>query len=195
MPNWEHSELFLFLLFFVPGFISLKIYDLLIPGDRRDVRSVLTEAIGYSSINFAILSPIIFLFVFGHGAFHYLGVQMAAIFFFLFVAPAIWPFLLVRIFRSRQAARYLVNLIPKPWDVVFRGLGESWIIVHMADGRRVGGRYAKGSQASSYPADEQLYLKEVWRLDEEGRFIGKVERTGGVIVGMKDVQALEFFEA
>jgi len=125
MPNWEHSELFLFLLFFVPGFISLKIYDLLIPGDRRDVRSVLTEAIGDSSINFAILSPIIFLFVFGHGAFHYLGVQMAAIFFFLFVAPAIWPFLLVRIFRSRQAARYLVNPIPKPWDVVFRGLAKA----------------------------------------------------------------------
>jgi hypothetical protein len=117
------------------------------------------------------------------------------IFFIFFAAPVIWPFLLVRIFHSRQAARYIVNPIPKPWDVVFRGLGESWIIVHMADGRRVGGRYAKGSQASSYPADEQLYLREVWRLDEEGRFIGKVERTGGVIVGMKDVQALEFFEA
>lgn len=114
------------------------------------------------------------------------------IFFIFFAAPVIWPFLLVRIFHSRQAARYIVNPIPKPWDVVFRGLGESWIIVHMADGRRVGGRYAKGSQASSYPADEQLYLREVWRLDEEGRFIGKVERTGGVIVGMKDVQALEF---
>jgi hypothetical protein len=107
----------------------------------------------------------------------------------------VWPFLLVRLFRLRQAARYLVNPIPKPWDVVFRELGESWIIAHMADGRRIGGRYAKGSQASSYPADEQLYLKEVWRLDEEGRFIDKVDRTGGVIVGMRDVQALEFFEA
>jgi hypothetical protein len=30
---------------------------------------------------------------------------------------------------------------------------------------------------------------------KRGRFIDKVDRTGGVIVGMRDVQALEFFEA
>jgi hypothetical protein len=109
------------------------------------------------------------------------------------MAPVIWPWLFVRAIQPRLS-KVFTNPVPKPWDVVFRGLGESWIIIHMADGRRVGGRYAKGSQASSYPAEEQLYLKEVWQLDEEDRFIRKVDRTGGVIVGMKDDKALEFFE-
>ena len=35
MPAWTQDELFLFLLFFVPGFVSIKIYDLLVPAECR----------------------------------------------------------------------------------------------------------------------------------------------------------------
>jgi len=33
---FEGNALFLFVIFFIPGFVSLKIYDLLVPGERRD---------------------------------------------------------------------------------------------------------------------------------------------------------------
>ncbi len=111
----------------------------------------------------------------------------------LLLAPIIWPWLFVRVIQPRFA-KVFINPIPKPWDVVFRQQGEKWIIVHLVDGRRIGGRFARGSEASSYPAEEQLYLKEVWRLDENGRFIHPVDRTGGIIVSGKTIEAVEFFD-
>jgi len=36
MDIWNADKLALFPIFFLPGFISIKIYDLLVPGEPRD---------------------------------------------------------------------------------------------------------------------------------------------------------------
>ena len=181
MPAWTQDELLLFLLFFVPGFISIKVYDLRVPAERRNFQSTLAEAIGYSAVNFAILLPLVVAVAYGYGVLDRLWWQLVTSYVVLLIAPVSWPLLFVRIIRPRFS-KVFVNPIPKPWDVVFRQRGESWIIVHLIGGRRVGGRFARGSEASSYPAEEQLYIKEVWRLDENGRFVERVDRRGGIIV-------------
>jgi hypothetical protein len=193
MPAWTQDELLLFLLFFVPGFISIKVYDLLVPAERRNFQSTLAEAIGYSAVNFAILLPLVVAVAYGYGLLDGLWWQLVTSYVVLLIAPVLWPWLFVRIIRPRFS-KVFVNPIPKPWDVVFRQRGESWIIVHLTDGRRVGGRFARGSEASSYPAEEQLYIKEVWRLDENGRFVERVDRTGGIIVSGRTIEAIEFFD-
>jgi hypothetical protein len=43
----------LFLIFFVPGFISLKVYDLLIPSEARDFTKSVFDAIAYSTLSFS----------------------------------------------------------------------------------------------------------------------------------------------
>lgn len=50
---WTNDALILFILFFVPGFISLKIYDLLIAKEQRDFSKSCFDAVGYSAVNFA----------------------------------------------------------------------------------------------------------------------------------------------
>ena len=50
----NQGTLGLFLIFFIPGFITLKVYDLLIPGEPRDFSKSLFDAIAYSSLNFRI---------------------------------------------------------------------------------------------------------------------------------------------
>lgn len=64
----------------------------------------------------------------------------------------------------------------------------------MRDTRRVGGRFGERSFASSNPAEAQIYLEEVWRLDEEGRFEEAVDQTNGILVLEKDLLAVEFFQ-
>lgn len=54
---FEGNSLLLFLIFFIPGFVSFKIYDLLVPGERRDFSKSAFDAIAYSALNFAILLP------------------------------------------------------------------------------------------------------------------------------------------
>ena len=55
-----------FLIFFIPGFVSLKMYDLLIPNVPRDFTKSLAEIVTYSALNFAaFLLLVIPLLLFG----------------------------------------------------------------------------------------------------------------------------------
>jgi len=58
----------------------------------------------------------------------------------------------------------------------------------------MGGRFDKRSFASSYPAEEQIYLEEVWNLSSDGKFETAVERSQGVIVSCSEILAVEFFQ-
>jgi hypothetical protein len=44
--------------------------------------------------------------------------------------------------------KYTVHPISKPWDFVFSKKQPYWIIVHLSDGRRIGGRFGENSFAS-----------------------------------------------
>jgi hypothetical protein len=55
MDIWEIDKLALFLAFVIPGFISIKAYQLAFPGTERATSDQLIDAIAYSSINYALL--------------------------------------------------------------------------------------------------------------------------------------------
>lgn len=54
--------------------------------------------------------------------------------------------------------------------------------------------YASGSAASSYPEPEDLYLEEVWNIDDEGKFIERVEDTMGLLVNSETIDYIELFK-
>jgi hypothetical protein len=87
-----------------------------------------------------------------------------------------------------------VSPIQKPWDYVFRKKKVFWIVIHLKDGRKIGGRYDRNSFSSSYPSKEQIYLEEVWKLDENGRFGEPITRSKGIIVLGEEILAIEFFK-
>jgi hypothetical protein len=191
---WQAEKLSLFLTMVVPGFVSLKVWDLLVPSERRDFSKSLVDAIAYSAINFALLfwlvgyvntpdlyraSPIGYLA--GH-------------FFLLFAFPVFWPIALLRLMRTSFISRFVVDPIQKPWDFVFAKREPAWIIVHLRNGGFIGGRYGARSFASSFPAPEQIFIEEIWALDERRNFVHRIERTKGVIVLGEDILAIEFFE-
>lgn len=195
MDIWEIDKLQLFIMFIVPGFISIKIYDLIIPGERRDFSQAIIEAIAYSSINFALLSWLIALinkddFPSAH-PFWYIVVIIIA----LFVFPILWPILFLKITEWKPIASKIYHPIQKPWDWYFRKGEPCWVIVHLKDGRKIGGKYDGNSFASSSPAEEQIYLEEIWRLDDKGVFIEPTERSKGMIIFKEEILSLEFFKA
>lgn len=48
----QQATLILFLGFFVPGFLMIRIYDLLVPTERRDFSKSVFDAVAYSAVNF-----------------------------------------------------------------------------------------------------------------------------------------------
>jgi len=62
------ERLGLFLAVFMPGFVSVKVYDMLIPGEPRDFSKSVFEVVGYSVLNYAALFWLVALLQKGHVA-------------------------------------------------------------------------------------------------------------------------------
>ena len=110
----NQETLALFLIFFIPGFISLKVYDLLIPGERRDFSKSLFDAVAYSSLNFAALWWLIALVRNTPGWQLYAGM-----FVLLIAAPALWPVVLVQIRKWPLVAQRVASPNSRVWDDIF----------------------------------------------------------------------------
>ena len=194
MDIWQIDRLVLFLILTVPGFVSLKVYDLLIPSERRDFSKSLLEVIGYSALNFALLSWLIILIHSKSFYDRHQSLYFGSLLLILFVFPALWPFVYRKVSSWKIFAKRLIDPIPKPWDYVFGKKQRFWVIVHLKDRRRIGGRYDTNSFTSSYPAQEQIYLEEVWELGEKGNFVKPIERSKGIVILGDEIMAVEFFD-
>lgn len=193
MNIWELDKLILFLIFFIPGFVSLKVYDLLIPNQRRDISKSVYEIVAFSALNFAVFFWLIELinqpeFRTSNPFIFYFSLSL------IFLAfPAAWPFLYIKLYDWEWFAKNVVDLSPTAWDYHFRCKQTYWVIVHLKDKRKIGGLFGLNSYASTYPNEEQVYLEEVWKLDSDGRFLKKIDRTKGIIILKEDILAIEFF--
>ena len=194
MENFNLSNVLVFLIFFLPGFISIKVYDLLISTGNRDFSKALFEAIGFSTINFAILSWLIYLNILYTSWLSYPIFFIISILIVFIAIPVILPFLFLKIIKGNFFSKYIINPILKPWDYVFEKREVSWVIVNLKNGIKIGGKYNGNSYSSSYPANEQIYIEEVWKLDNDYRFIEPIERSNGIIILGDDISSIEFFK-
>lgn len=142
MDIWEIDKLFLFIAFVIPGFISLKFYQLLYPGVLRNASDQLVDAIAYSCVNYALLLWLILIVESSslqvvHQNFYYLFYA-----FVLFVAPIIWV-LLWSWLRTRELfQKNAPHPVAKPWDFVFQQRKQYWVIVYLKSGEQIGGKFS-----------------------------------------------------
>jgi hypothetical protein len=193
MDIWEIDKLILFLLFVIPGFISLKIYELVIPNEQKETSKQLIDAIAYSCINYAILFiPIIYIETMKkdntiNSYLYY--------FFYLFVfiiAPIIWVIILKWLRERELFQKIAPHPTLKPWDYVFKQRKPYWIKITLINGQIIGGKYSTKSFASSSPAKEQIYLEESWVINANGGFERKKNDTEGIIVMSDQISLIEF---
>ena len=191
MDIWDVDKLVLFIAFVIPGFVSIKTYQLMFPGMHVGTSDQLVDAVAYSSINYAILFlPIVGIESSGlrsyYPALYYLFYVLV-----LFIAPiiwvAIWKYLRTREFFQRNAPHPTV----KAWDYVFAQRKRYWAKITLENGTIIAGRYAENSFASSAPADEQIYLEETWLVNENGAFVRKKNDSAGVLVLSSEISHIE----
>ena len=193
MDIWDSDKLILFIAFFVPGFIALKVYELLVPSEARDPSQSIIEAVAYSCINYAFFSWLLIvdaLFAWASTAPVLHGI---IIFIVLFLAPIGLAFGYWKLRHVKFFIKHLRHPIPKPWDYVFGKQESFWVIIVLNDGTRLGGIYDTDSYASSFPMEEEIYLQQVWEIDGH-RFIKPIHRSKGVIISGKDICYINFYK-
>ena len=193
MDIWETQKLLLFIAFVVPGFISLKTYELLFPGTPKEASQQLIDAVAYSSINYALLLWPIYEIETHSIRTTYPTAYICFYVFVLLIAPISWACILRKLRTTQFFQSALPHPTAKPWDYVFGQRKPYWVIVSLKDGGQIAGRYDSKSFASSAPAAEQLYLEETWVLNEDGGFERPRTDSAGVMILALEIVKIEFF--
>jgi hypothetical protein len=170
-----------------PGFISLKIWGLIHPSEKTTLSESLIEAIIFSSFNYIVT---IWLYYITKNT-NLIWIYFISV---LVIFPIIWPIILKRLLDSKFLKNKIISLIPKSWDYFFGKRERCFMLIHLNSNRIIGGLYGFDSFVSSYPEKEDVYLQEVWKVDDEGKFMERIPGTRGLLVNHEAIEYIELFE-
>lgn len=194
MEIFETNKIVLFIIFFIPGFISMKAYHLMIASEKINFSESIGEAIAFSSINYAALSWLIILIDKFDLMNKHFSLFVLSVIFIIFIAPIFWTIIFVWLSKSKKLRKYILSPIKNPWDYYFEKKKSCWVIINLKNGEKIGGVYSDNSFSSAYPHKEQIYLEELWDIDSKGNFLKKVSRTDGVIIIGDEIKSIEFYK-
>jgi len=194
MELLEKGKLILFVIFIMPGFISMKIYKIFYPSSDIETSKVIIDIVSYSCINYALLLiPIYWMekenIFNSHPVLYYLFYV-----FVLIIVPVFLPVSLRFLRHAHFIRKYLPHPDNRPWDHFFSNNPTCWVLVTLKNGKKYGGRYGFSSFASGSPEPEQLYLEEHWALDDNGDFDHQLKDTLGILILTNEIESVEFIK-
>ena len=87
----------------------------------------------------------------------------------------------------------MIEAEPTAWDFKFANMEVEWVIVTLNNNKTVAGYMDDNSCASSNENDRDLYIKEVYKIDDNGKW-KRVENTDGILIKAEQVKYIEFFK-
>jgi hypothetical protein len=137
--------------------------------------------------------PILFALVVGYEPLQHPVRYSIAAALLLVVMPALWPLVLVRLFKSRWLEPFVQIPYPTAWDYFFNQPEPAFLLVHLSSGALLGGYWGRKSYAGSFPNDGDIYLEAVCRVDAFGRLGGPMPDTRGVLLRKDQYSYIELF--
>ena len=188
IANLREFDWFLFAAFVLPGFLSIQVWTLIHPSEDRLLKDVLLDAVAFSVINAALLwIPISIA-----PQVEALWLRWILILLIFVVAPLSWPKLLDVLLTKAANKGWILSRHRTAWDDFFARRRPCWIIVHLADGRRIGGYFGAKSYATLFPQSGHIYIEELWTLNEEtGAFETAVPDSNGIVLRPGDYHFVE----
>ena len=131
------DTLSLFLYFVVPGFVAMKVYDLMVPSERRNFGDALIEVVSFSMVNLAfsfwVLAEINkpeFRSI--HPIWYYV-----LTFAVIFIAPTALAVGARKLLTSKILRGRVLHPTPTGWDYFF-GKGQAcWMLFHLKSGAKI----------------------------------------------------------
>jgi hypothetical protein len=195
MEELLSNEKFILLIVFVlPGLISMHVYRLLMPARVIDWSSAILEGMFYSILNFALTLPLLVSITWEDFPVHHKFYFAFGLLSILLVFPIIWPRVWTRLLRNKKLMKGLLHPHPTAWDWFFDSRQPVFVKIHLKNDRIIGGYFGKGSFASSYPLDGDLYLRVVYSLDNENHFKKAIPYSRGLLIRKDEYSYIELFD-
>lgn len=83
---------------------------------------------------------------------------------------------------------------PTAWDYYFDARKTCFVLIHLKNGKMIGGFYGNKSYSTSFPRHGDLYLEKVVQVDKDGKFVKIIEGSEGMLVPQDSYDYIEMFE-
>jgi hypothetical protein len=193
LPKVEFTLDTLGLLFAVafPGFLSQRVYRLIMPAGDVDWKDGLLAAMFYTVINDILLFPLLLIVVDGKNALSSPWLYWLSLFGLVLAGPVAWPPLWVWIATKTKLRKWLIIPYRSASDYFFSRRSTCFVVVHLKDGSMIGGWLGEASYVTTYPESGDLYLSAAVRLAADGELGAPVPTSLGVLVRRDEYTHLE----
>lgn len=182
----------------IPGYIILKIIEMIVPSPKKNETEIVVQAIGYSILNNSIWS-----FVFS-----LLEISFSKNIVLLELSQSIALILTgtvtgvcIAVIKKKNIIGWVLGLIkidttnpiPTAWDYIFSKHESYWLEVGVSNGKMIRGLFYGDSFASSENGEKDLYLEKLYEKKENGW--EKVEQTKGVWINHNEIRYIKFYQS
>lgn len=94
---------------------------------------------------------------------------------------------------TKRAGLRPVHHTPTAWDYTFRRREPSFALVHLTDGSQIAGAWIDDSFASSTSGDRDVYLAQMFKVEDDGKWTEVVPPRSILICG-GSIQMVEFIK-
>jgi len=186
LKQFDWSKLAFFVLFALPGFVSLQIWSLIVPTNDKPLKDSLPEALGFGVLNAMIGGPLVVVLA-PKEPWAFYGLLVVT----LVALPAAWPFVGKWCLGKLAEHNLILNRNRNGWDAVFQRR-EPLFCHRVSQGWTPDRRFfGDESYAALHPASGHLYLQQLWHLNARGQFREPIPESRGLILRPDDYHFIE----
>jgi len=190
--EFSFENISFYLVLILPGLISLKIFHLIVPIHQKESSNDILDGLFYSSINALILVPVYFIMLYLEDT---LGILIYFILYALMLLVSIFfPFAIYKIRTKGYISNKLLLPYATSWDYYF-GLREPcFVLIHLKDGKKVGGYYGQNSYASASPKEGDIYIEKVFKINKDSTFGDPISESSGLLITKENYDFIELYK-
>lgn len=185
-------------IFVLPGFIINGVVGSLVQPKRTSDARFFLSCLAYSIINcavwswlYSLISPLLDT----HPTLYWLLLILITVFGAAIVALIIGAFIQREVFPNLLGMLKLKRILPQAtaWDFFFSKEESAWVIITLLDGSKVMGRYDTKSCASSDYEERDIYVEEVFTIDDNNVWQNN-EKSLGIYISKGQIKTIEFLK-
>lgn len=187
--------------FIIPGSIVISITRRVIPKKENEYNTKVLEYFIYSFLNFFMWSILIYNIYSNIELWkeHYVLLWLT-LFMIIFLSPLAIALIVIQIAQKdiiRKICIYFnltsVDTDPSAWDFKFKNISSEWVIVTLKNDKIISGFLGSLSYISQNEKERDIYISEVFEIDENNKWTRK-KNTDGILIKAEEIKYIEFFK-
>lgn len=187
--------------FIIPGSIVISITRRVIPKKENEYNTKILEYFIYSFLNFFMWSILIYDIYSNIDSWkeHYVLLWLT-LFMIIFLSPLAIALIVIQIDQKdiiRKICIYFnltsLDTDPSAWDFKFKNISSEWVIVTLKNDKIVSGFLGSLSYISQNEKERDIYISEVFEIDENNKWTRK-KNTDGILIKAEEIKYIEFFK-